>query len=288
MPAVSRVILLAGLPFSAELFAPVVARLGVVLPEVEVRAYGAGALETVQAEFQDAVVVAHGLAVPMALQIARGVEPLLVIASNGPISRLDNATRTIARLSSFPMVSSALAQLALLPIPWLAALRSSVALRRTVNNPYAMDRDTVAAICGPTVATRADRARLVAAYAALSRLALPQALPRCPVHALWGDNDRLYPTYELDLLTSMRMDVEVQLVPGGRFLHVIEQPWCFADAVAAAVRRVQATPGSPSGGGAPAPDAAVNPDALASMSRKPGSAKSESLRRSTTVSVVRS
>jgi pimeloyl-ACP methyl ester carboxylesterase len=227
----NRILLVAGPPFSKALYAPVVARLAQTLPDVDVSTTAAGEKWPDQESLGRTVVVAHGLALPWAIQEAVARPPALLVLSNGPVSRLDAVSRTVRGLASTAGSATLFQYVGLSPRIWLMALRSSLALRRTVNNPYAMDRDTVAAICGPLVESAAARAKLRESIVGLPLGPRPLAALRCPVLAIWGDNDVLYPKFELDLLTTSLPKAAVVVVPGGRFLHPIEQPWSFADAL---------------------------------------------------------
>ncbi|MFZ5477930.1 MAG: alpha/beta fold hydrolase [Myxococcota bacterium] len=172
----------------------------------------------------DRLVVAHGLAVPVAVEAARAVPPAALVLSNGPLGRVDPVTAALGRI---PGLRALLA-----PPVWLRWLASSAGLRRAVANPYAMDRDTVAALCGPGVATPAAR-RATASFLA----SLPGDLPdgrdlACPVLLLWGDDDALYPAFVASALEAAHPRATYVAVPGGRFLHPEERPWAMADAIA--------------------------------------------------------
>ncbi|MBM4389700.1 MAG: hypothetical protein FJ090_01150 [Deltaproteobacteria bacterium] len=230
---VDRLLLLAGPPFGPALFRGVEARLRTLAPSlrVESAAVPRGDGPPFAPEAAGALVFAHGLAIPAALRSGAGA----LILSNGPITRLDPATRSLAALG--PLLAPLLH-----PAPWLRWLRSSAGLRRAVANPYAMDRDTVAALCGPAVADREGR-RLVAAYLRWLPSAVPGPAAECPTWALWGDEDVLYPTSEADLFDAQASGGRVTWLPGGRFLHPEELPWAVADAVLARAREL-AVPGA--------------------------------------------
>lgn len=171
--------------------------------------------------------VAHGLAVPAAVAAASEAPPALLVLANGPITRLDPVTRTVARLAS----TGALSPTLLRPSLWLRWLASSAGLRRAVVNPYVMDRDTVALLCEQEVATPEGR-RAVVAYLGSLHGALPDARGlTCPTVLLWGDEDPLYPASEADWLVSSSAGARLLPVPGGRFLYPEERPWWMADAL---------------------------------------------------------
>lgn len=172
----------------------------------------------------DATVVAHGLATPAAILAATLRPCATLVLSNGPLRGPDPVARGFAVL---------VARMPLHPALWLRLLASSVALRRTVNNPYAMDRDTVALLCGPLVATSGDRDALRAYLGSLAGdLPSVEAL-RCRVGLVWGGADRLYPTSEAAWAETRLPRVLRRDIPGGRHFHIEEQPWAFADAVLA-------------------------------------------------------
>jgi pimeloyl-ACP methyl ester carboxylesterase len=178
------------------------------------------------------IVVAHGLAVPAAIAAALRTPPAGLVLSNGPITRLDPVTRVLAAAAATPPGRRAL-RAAMRPAPWLRVLASSAALRRTVVNPYVMDRDTVVALCGPLVATPEGR-RAVVSYVRSLGEGLPEARAlTCPTLLVWGDDDALYPASEADFLEASLSRVEHRAVEGGRFFHPVERPWDLADRVAA-------------------------------------------------------
>lgn len=188
------------------------------------------ALATAMREAEAPVVlVAHGLAVPAAVEAARQFPPALLILSDGPITRLDPVTRAVARLGG--TVGAAPLRALLQPAVWCAWLASSAGLRRAVVNPYVMDHDTVVALARPLVADRASR-RAVAAYLRSLGAGLPDvaSLP-VPVALVWGTEDRMYPASEADYVDASRGGRAHVSVPGGRWLHPVERPWAFADAV---------------------------------------------------------
>ncbi|NOY28431.1 MAG: hypothetical protein GXP62_21450 [Oligoflexia bacterium] len=178
------------------------------------------------------ILVAHGLALPVAIRAATQVPGVRLVVSNGPVSGLDPITALIAGLARAPLAVEALR-----PGPVLSWLASSAGLRRAVRNPYVMDRDTVVAICGPLFATNTRR-QAVLGYLS----ALPQAVRSTPTFdgpalACWGDEDRLYPAAVVDEARLVLPALVHQSVAGGRFLHPVERPWALADGIAAWARR---------------------------------------------------
>lgn len=180
----------------------------------------------------DTWLVAHGLAVPVAVAAASARAPRGLVLLNGPLRTLDPVTRAVATLARARVLRPLLT-----PRVWLPLLASSAALRRTVNNPYAMDRDTVATICGPLVADR-DHRRALATFLSSIPSALPDPrLLTCPVSLLWGDEDVLHPLREADWLDAALGGGRTRTLPGGRFFFPEEQPWAVADALLAVAGR---------------------------------------------------
>ena len=236
-----RVRLLSGPPFGAELLSKVATRLeerlgvSVCTEDVLDSAGGGGWREAgdalARALDDDTVLVAHGLAVPAAVHAALQVTPRVLVLTNGPTTRLHPVVRTVAEGARGGGV--AFAETALRPAPWLGWLASSGALRRAVVNPYVMDRDTVAALCGPQVATSAGR-RALAAYIGSVAGGLPDSRRlRLPLVLVWGDDDRLHPAAEATALEATVPGARHVAIPGGRWGHPEERPWALADAIAA-------------------------------------------------------
>lgn len=238
-PRGPSVLLYAGPPFGPDVFERVVQRLGhgaarsVLDPEAP--AHGWADRAAVIAEDlgrAPTVLVAHGLAVPAAVAAALHTPPAALVLSNGPLRRLDPFTRALAGLCATRPGAAVARRSVLLPQAWLGWLASSAGLRRAVVNPYVMDHDTVAALCGPLVATPEGRAAVAAYLGSLRELPDPRAL-RCPVLLLWGDADPLYPVEEASFLEAALEGAEHRSVPGGQHVHPEERPWEMADRLAA-------------------------------------------------------
>lgn len=227
-----------GPPLGGGVFADVQSRLGqgecrsVLDPdhaEDGWRARGEALAGEIAAAGGNVVLIAHGLALPAALVAAPAAAGLVLL--NGPVSRLDPVTAAIARLArlSPSLVAASLLRAEVL-LPWLA---SSAGLRRTVANPYVMDRDTVAALAASTVGSGLLRTA-TASYLASLAVGLPDLSPiGVPTLVLWGDEDRLYPCSEADLLSVRSGGAPYQRLAGGRFLGVVERPWEVAEKVTA-------------------------------------------------------
>lgn len=258
MSSVPRLWLLAGPPFASNWYRHVVARLGELRADLGVESVTVSPLGGSWSESATAlssriapgdVVFAHGLAVPVACAVASEVRLGALVLSNGPLRRVDSATATLQRIAAVP----GLGALPFLRVPWLAWLRSSGGLRRAVNNPYAMDRDTVAAVCGELVASPAGSFALRRWLAGLRAPWPDPALLPGRVTLLWGDNDSLHPLAEADEIDAVRGGGSIVVQPGGRFAWPEEMPWALADAVLAAVDAV--APKGPPVTAAPAPEA---------------------------------
>ncbi len=231
---IERILLLAGPPFGAALFAGVEARLRQKAPGMEVSAAAVpwGDQPPFLPDVSGALVVAHGLAVPAAVAGSEAAAALVV--SNGPVTRLDPFAAALSGAAHTTLAATALRGVLASPL-WTAWLRSSVGLRRVVSNPYSMDRDTVAALCGPPVADGPSRARLLTYLRWLGE-AVPVPVPACPATVVWGDADSLYPASEADAFDILSGNPQRVSVAGGHFVHPEESPWALADAILAIAR----------------------------------------------------
>lgn len=246
MPTPPDVLLVTGPPFGATFFRGVQRRLGSAevlelcdgaRPEMGWKEHGLELSERVAN--RPTVLVAHGLAVPAAVAAALRVRPRALVLSNGPINRLDPVAGGLARAAA---LSPGLAAATWLhPAVFERWLRSSVGLRRAVVNPYVMDRDAVAAVCGPLLATMPSR-RAVASYLGSLATELPdfRALT-CPTLLAWGDDDPLYPMSEADCMVAALRHAECRPIPGGRFGHPEERAWELADLIATFTRQASST-----------------------------------------------
>lgn len=196
-------------------------------PRVDALAADVGA--RLRAAAGPVTLVAHGLAVPVALRAAAEVAGTRLVLCNGPIHHLDPVTSLWSRASAVPGLLDHLLLRPGLTLPWLA---SSAGLRRLVRNPYVMDRDTVVAVCGPAFATPRHR-RAIRTFLQ----SLPQALRSTPASEgpallVWGDEDPLYPPACVDDARLVLPRLQHHRVAGGRWLHPVERPWELADVVA--------------------------------------------------------
>jgi pimeloyl-ACP methyl ester carboxylesterase len=174
--------------------------------------------------------VAHGSALPIALEVAGRQELDLLVLTNGPISSPDPFLAGLARMPG------AMRRVLLRP-PWSTRFfRSSAGMRRMVVNPYVMDYDTIVTVCEPLQSQTRTRANY-SAYISLFRDLPSPVKSKAGLNLIvWGDADALYPTTEAEaalnnLDNSLRVDI-----PGGKHLHPIERPWALADKILEALK----------------------------------------------------
>ena len=229
------VLLVTGPPTSARLFRGVQSRLaprrtgavdlvsGPAVTEIESLV---DRLAAVCVETGAQALVAHGLAVPLALHLPAAAVPRLIL-SNGPLRTLHPTVRALTALPESIWER-------LLLRPGLAGrwLSSSAALRRVVVNPYVMERETVDALLEDLVVDPNARRSTACWVTQLARL-LPVREDRAPrVDAVWGDRDRLHPVSSIEGLFQSHEGRRLIHIPGGEWLHPEERPWALADAVA--------------------------------------------------------
>ncbi len=171
------------------------------------------------------VLVAHGLAVPLALHLPRAAVARVVL-SNGPVDALHPVLRGLAALP--PALWTRLLLRPGLSGRWLA---SSAALRRAVVNPYVMGRDTVDALLEALVDDPIHRANTAVWITQVARLLPPSAARTEGLDAVWGDRDPLHPVARIEALFQRQAGHRLVHIPGGRWLHAEERPWALADAI---------------------------------------------------------
>jgi len=168
-------------------------------------------------------VVAHGLAVPVAMRM-QGVR---VYISNGPLQRPDTVMRGLTSAGQ-----STLAQLILQPNLALRWMSSSAGLRRAVVNPYVMDRDTVVRLSEAVLSTAESRKSAASWIKAVAAdLEQDWVVKASEVFGIWGDSDPLYPLGQLRKALVGPGANTLSIIPGGRNMHVVERPWELADRV---------------------------------------------------------
>ena len=109
-------------------------------------------------------------------------------------------------------------------------------MRRLVVNPYVMDIDMITNTCAPLRDRKYRRA--IRRYLAELLSFMPPEKITCPILAIWGDHDLLYPiSISSDIHNrypqTKRLDIE-----GGKLLHPIERPWAFADTLHAQLSEI--------------------------------------------------
>ena len=175
-----------------------------------------------------AVVVGHGLAVPLAMRLAHRTKVAAVVLSNGPLQHVDALTRLGARAARHV---PGLVAAALRPTPLRTLLASSAGMRRLVVNPYVMDHDMVVGITEGWTADVASRRAVARWLSELPREAAYTHAPDAPALLVWADEDILYPAHVADSATAWLPDSVHRRIPGARHLHPIERPWELADIV---------------------------------------------------------
>ncbi len=228
------VLLVSGPPTSARLFRGVQSRLAPMLtgavdlvagPAVTEIESLVDRLAAVCVETGAQALVAHGLAVPLALHLPAAAVPHLIL-SNGPLRGLHPIMRGLSSLPG-PVWERLLLR------PGVAGrwLSSSAALRRAVVNPYVMERETVDMLLEDLVEDPDSRASTACWVTELGRL-LPVRTGHAPrLDAVWGDRDRLHPVSGIEGLFQRHGDRRLLHIPGGQWLHPEERPWALADAV---------------------------------------------------------
>lgn len=168
-------------------------------------------------EHQYKTIVAHGLAVPLALQLASKTSNLHFILSNGPLS----SSKMASLLSKIPAAT-------LHPRIALPILSSSFAFRRLVINPYVMNRDTIATLSKDLLDDATTRKNIHQYFKDLQNWKQPKNLTGQEVSLIWGTSDFLYPPPKNNLFSPNSSPI---LIQGGAHFHPIERPWTIADQI---------------------------------------------------------
>lgn len=227
-------LLVAGPPASARVFAKVQERMlprrtlaveltGARIPDgTNALDALAGALERLGAEVGATTLFVHGAAVPVGLR-TRAEQFKQLILCNGPVTRPGVELRLLRRIPSFArkgLLSGSLAN------RWLA---SSFALRRTVTNPYAMDRDMVVTLTEPWLKSAEGR-EMASRWLLEAGAGGPVPTGRAgEIVAIWGDRDVLYPLSEAAAAVDLAANGQVLTVAGGRHYFMVERPWRLAE-----------------------------------------------------------
>ena len=162
-------------------------------------------------------VVAHGLAVPLALELAQMKPELKITVSNGPTDH----HRMFSLLSKLPKI-------ALHPSLALPSLASSLAFRRLVINPYVMNRDTIALLSKDILDNPKIRKHIHEYWKELQNWKSPSNLTSQEISLIWGTEDILFPIPKPE---QMSFKSSLQLIHGGAHFHPIERPWTIADQI---------------------------------------------------------
>ena len=230
-------LMIAGPPFDIGLWAAVEQRIGSQGHTTQTLAMfidGDGSLNhetdriahAIESAQNPVVLIAHGAAIPAAIEASRKHAPSGFVVSNGPISSIDRFTRGLIQWASLP---SGVTEKLISPTLAMSILSSSIGLRRLVVNPYVMDHDTTVTVCGPIFEDKARLGRMRRFIKDLTEHTWPAPPRNVQMLFCRGDSDPLticnYDTLRPSLAQGSMRDP----VPGGRYLHPIERPWELAD-----------------------------------------------------------
>ena len=172
------------------------------------------------------VLIAHGAAIPIAIEASRHCAPSGLVLSNGPISSMDRFTYGLTQWAAVPR---ALTEKLISPARTMALLSSSIGLRRLVVNPYVMDHDTTVTVCGPIFDSTDRLTRMRLYLDGLENYDWKGPPPTLPLLICFGDADPLTLCNYKEILKKRGSTCDSSPVPGGRYLHPIERPWELAD-----------------------------------------------------------
>jgi hypothetical protein len=184
------------------------------------------------------ILLAHGTALPLVIAAARKSPPAGIVLTNGALGDTDLLGRGLRLLSRAPGPLTSALFSAKIALPFLA---SSVGLRRAVVNPYVMDHDTTVAVCGPILSHPERRMKMRNFFKTSETSDWNPSNPPVKTLVCWGDSDPLTSRSYSTLIKSKPDDVDVSVVPGGRFLHPIERPWELADRVSVWTKKMVTT-----------------------------------------------
>jgi hypothetical protein len=172
------------------------------------------------------VLIAHGAAIPAAIEACHQQAPAGLVLSNGPIDSVDHFTHGLIRWANLPRTFT---EKLMSPARTMSLLASSIGLRRLVVNPYVMDHDTTVTVCGPIFESKERLARMRNYLQALSKRSCPTLPNNISNLICRGDADTLSSCDSITLIKTLAKGSESSPVPGGRYLHPIERPWELAD-----------------------------------------------------------
>ena len=177
---------------------------------------------------EDVVLIGHGTSLPLVLATAEATNIAGLVLSNGPLGQPDALSRGLSRIARLPRPLARALFSAPLSLPFLA---SSLGLRRTVVNPYVMDRDTTVAICGPILKNSDRLGRALRYFETLS--SAPTLSPSGHTKTLlcWGDSDPITSRNYEEFMENMATSITNTPIEGGRYFHPVERPWALADTV---------------------------------------------------------
>lgn len=175
-------------------------------------------------------IVAHGLSVPLAIEVSHISTNSRLIVSNGLLTPNVGLIRwVLPRLQQIPCT---LKRQLLRPSISIPTMASSAAFRRLVINPYVMNRSTLDELTKELLADSNYRIHVSTYLTSLETWKL-----RCPnntdVHAIWGDHDLLFPVEQIEATRTQIPTLSKQTVTisGGAHFHPIERPWSIADEI---------------------------------------------------------
>ena len=177
---------------------------------------------------EDVVLIGHGTALPLVMAAAETTNIAGLVLSNGPLGQPDALSRGLSRIARLPRP---LARALFSPNISLPLLASSLGLRRTVVNPYVMDRDTTVAICGPILKSSDRLGRALRYFETLSSAPIIDPSHHTKTLLCWGDSDPITSRNYERFIENMPDSTSSIPVEGGRYLHPVERPWALADTV---------------------------------------------------------
>lgn len=163
------------------------------------------------------MIVAHGFAVPLALQVASKTSGIHFILSNGPL----DSHKLAPMLAKIP-------NLALHPRISLPFLGSSFAFRRLVINPYVMNRDMIARLSQNVLNNKKTRKNIATYFQELEHWKPEKNLTSQEISLIWGTSDFLFPPPKNNSFSQHRQPL---LIEGGAHFHPVERPWAIADQI---------------------------------------------------------
>ena len=179
------------------------------------------ALEVQLSQHKISHVAAHGLAVPLAIQLARQ-HSIDVILSNGPL-------QTHVAIQALQKIPQRVLHRLLHPKISVPVCASSAVFRRLVVNPYVMDSDTIVSLCKNNLSSMSYRKNTALFLHSLPEiLELNFTLPSSCTF-VWGDADPLFPADSLNQISAILSEKKTIFIRGGQHFHPIERPWSFAD-----------------------------------------------------------